>query len=55
MSKQAYIRFNNENIKEAKQAERKKAMFENKGYTYVKTEVNVITGNCVITYNTNKN
>jgi hypothetical protein len=45
-----YIKWNNNNPTSIKEAERKKRMYENKGYTLKHTFVNSITGECTLTY-----
>lgn len=48
------IVYNSNSLKQIKSAERKKAMFENKGYTLVNTASNPITGQVIMTYKTNQ-
>jgi len=48
-----YIRYNQNDIKAIKWAERQKTKYENKGYTLKGTNLNTITGECTMTYLTN--
>lgn len=45
-----YIQWNNNDIKSIKKAERRKALFENKGYISTHSFINNITGDCTLTY-----
>lgn len=45
-----YVKWNNNDLDSIKNAERRKTMFENKGYTLRHQMVNSITGECTFTY-----
>ena len=45
-----YIKWNNNDLKEIKKAEKQKEKFENKGYFLRNTISNPITGECTLTY-----
>lgn len=45
-----YIKWNNNDIKSIKKAERQKANFENKGFSLRHQMINSITGECTFTY-----
>ena len=48
-----YIKFNTNDQKSIKAAEKMKLMFENKGYILAHEFINSITGECTFTYKTN--
>lgn len=45
-----YIKWNNNDLNSLKMAEKKKANFENKGFTLRNEMINSITGECTFTY-----
>lgn len=47
------IKFNINDFKSIKRAERTKAMYENKGYTFIRDIVNSFTGECSLIYQIN--
>jgi hypothetical protein len=49
-----YIKWNNNDLKSVKKAEKQKAIFENKGYILRHQMINHITGDCTFTYHSNK-
>jgi len=48
-----YIKFNDNDLKSIKRAERMKTMYENKGYTFHGTAINNITGEVTLIYRVN--
>lgn len=51
----AVLQFNWNDIKSIKKAERKKSLFENKGYSLLNQTLNSITGEATFTYKINSN
>lgn len=52
INKHAYIEWNDNDLASIEAAEKRKALFENKGYTLIDSKTNIITGKNSLTYNT---